>query len=160
MWKHLQWGLLILFTMWRLKSKCKGIFSVKRHHHVFSGQKFTCLKCLLKLLIFCRIKSWALIFIISDELNLVSTPAETSRIRTPDIQNMTVEKLRALLKEKGLSLRGRKVSICITFSLYIGCELSIVVHCYTFTPYLVLLKDIIHFSSSTRVFPNLFGIEA
>nr|UOV21269.1 DDA1b [Solanum melongena] len=40
--------------------------------------------------------------------NQVASPQETSRIRTPDIQNMTVEKLRALLKEKGLSLRGRK----------------------------------------------------
>ncbi|WMV21247.1 hypothetical protein MTR67_014632 [Solanum verrucosum] len=45
---------------------------------------------------------------VSDVLNLVSTPAETSKTRAPEIQNMTVEKLRALLKEKGLSLRGRK----------------------------------------------------
>ncbi|MCD7451090.1 hypothetical protein HAX54_009538 [Datura stramonium] len=40
--------------------------------------------------------------------NQVASTQETSRTRTPDIQNMTVERLRALLKEKGLSMRGRK----------------------------------------------------
>ncbi|CAN4087967.1 unnamed protein product [Withania somnifera] len=38
----------------------------------------------------------------------VASTQETSKTRTPDIHNMTVERLRALLKEKGLSLRGRK----------------------------------------------------
>ncbi|XP_055828263.1 uncharacterized protein LOC129896400 [Solanum dulcamara] len=40
--------------------------------------------------------------------NNVASTQETSKTRTPEIQNLTVEKLRALLKEKGLSLRGRK----------------------------------------------------
>ncbi|KAJ8536574.1 hypothetical protein K7X08_034975 [Anisodus acutangulus] len=40
--------------------------------------------------------------------NQAASYQETSKSRTPDIQNMTVEKLRAMLKEKGLSLRGRK----------------------------------------------------
>ncbi|KAM3247170.1 hypothetical protein P3L10_008937 [Capsicum annuum] len=38
----------------------------------------------------------------------VASTQETSKTGTPDIHNMTVERLRALLKEKGLSLRGRK----------------------------------------------------
>ncbi|XP_070053510.1 protein LOWER TEMPERATURE 1 [Nicotiana tomentosiformis] len=40
--------------------------------------------------------------------NQVASCQETSKARTPGIQNMTVERLRILLKEKGLSLRGRK----------------------------------------------------
>ncbi|KAK4350632.1 hypothetical protein RND71_029945 [Anisodus tanguticus] len=40
--------------------------------------------------------------------NQAASGQETSKSRTPDIHNMTVEKLRAMLKEKGLSLRGRK----------------------------------------------------
>ncbi|XP_059302910.1 uncharacterized protein LOC132055225 [Lycium ferocissimum] len=40
--------------------------------------------------------------------NQVASSQESSKARTPDIQNMTVERLRVLLKEKGLSLRGRK----------------------------------------------------
>ncbi|KAG5617938.1 hypothetical protein H5410_017762 [Solanum commersonii] len=40
--------------------------------------------------------------------NHAASAQETSKIHAPEIQNMTVEKLRVLLKEKGLSLRGRK----------------------------------------------------
>ncbi|KAK4362577.1 hypothetical protein RND71_017818 [Anisodus tanguticus] len=40
--------------------------------------------------------------------NQAASGQENSKTRTPNIQNMTVEKLRAMLKEKGLSLRGRK----------------------------------------------------
>uniref|UniRef100_M1B894 SAP domain-containing protein n=1 Tax=Solanum tuberosum TaxID=4113 RepID=M1B894_SOLTU len=65
--------------------------------------------------------------------NHAASAQETSKTHAPEIQNMTVEKLRALLKEKGLSLRGRKASIRITFLFYIGFEFFIVVHCYTFT---------------------------
>ena len=39
-----------------------------------------------------------------------------SRVSEKDFQSLTVERLRALLKEKGLSLKGKKASVRNTLS--------------------------------------------
>lgn len=60
-------------------------------------------------------------FIISQVFNgFLSLYAEGSKSRAPDkdFQSLTVERLRALLKEKGLSLRGKKASIIVQKHCY------------------------------------------
>lgn len=52
--------------------------------------------------------------------------AEGTKLHAPykNFQSLTVERLRALLKEKGLSLRGKKASIIIQKCVLIvpGCD--------------------------------------
>lgn len=48
---------------------------------------------------------------------IIHPGASNNETPSKDLQNLTVERLRALLKAKGLSLRGKKVSIVILQSI-------------------------------------------
>lgn len=51
-------------------------------------------------------------------MNFLCTEGSSSRTGERDFQSLTVEKLRALLKEKGLPTKGRKASQIICQCLF------------------------------------------
>jgi len=60
------------------------------------------------LTLFCTIYQFCLIIII---MGFNHTEGSNSQTATRDFHNLTVERLRALLKAKGLSTKGKKASI-------------------------------------------------